>query len=219
MNGGGFTVSDIVQLAEHKLCGSYNFQPAEVDHLLAILGQRFGLDISSSHPNAVKHVEAGVASHMRICRATTGDRKWSFTMYPSEPFLSCIAASLLHQSPETLKDCLQTLARKVFDGMISTGQAGELASRLLWLLAKDILVRAEDKNLQVSPQLARGWDAELTDCKMVPLFTYLEFLFGRQSWPAKALETLKGAHVNFSHWVEMDAPISTDDNENPIWVR
>ena len=37
--------------------------------------------------------------------------------------------------------------------MISTGQAGELASRLLWLLAKDILVRAEDKNLQVSPQL------------------------------------------------------------------
>ena len=70
MNGGGFTVSDIVQLAEHKLCGSYNFQPAEVDHLLAILGQRFGLDISSSHPNAVKHVEAGVASHMRICRAT-----------------------------------------------------------------------------------------------------------------------------------------------------
>ena len=63
--------------------------------------------------------------------------------------------------------------------MISTGQAGELASRLLWLLAKDILVRVEDKNLQVSPQLARGWDAELTDFKMVPLFTYLESIIYR----------------------------------------
>ena len=219
MKNGGYAVSDIVNLAEEKLCRAHSFQPSEVNHLLAILGQRFSLEISSSHPEAVKHVEHSVANHMRICLATSEDQKWSFTKYPSEPFLSCIATSILHRAPDILRMSLETLRRKVHDGLVSTGQAGELTSRLLWLLAKDILVRVEGGNFGINSQLLeRSWDAELTDCRMVPLIAYLKFLFGVRPWPSEALEVFKDAYVNFSHWVEMDAPITTDDDD-PEWVR
>ena len=67
-------------LAENKLCGAYGFRPSEFNHLLAILGQRFGLEILSSHPEAVKHVERGVVSHMRVGLATGEDRKMVCTV-------------------------------------------------------------------------------------------------------------------------------------------
>ena len=218
LKNGGYAVSDVVNLAEDKLCGAHSFRPSDVNHLLAVLGQRFGLEISSSHSEAVTHVEHGVANHMRVCLATGEDRKWSFTKYPSEPFLSCIAASVLHRSSDTLKSCLETLRRKVDDRLVSNGQADELASRLLWLLAKDILARVEDGNVGISAQLEWGWDAELIDCKRISLIAYLTFLFGARSWPSEALKVFKDAYVNFSHWVEMDAPIATDDDD-PNWVR
>ncbi|KAH0835503.1 hypothetical protein J3R83DRAFT_9178, partial [Lanmaoa asiatica] len=78
-----------------------------------------------------------VASHLRICLATTLDRNWRFTSYPSEPLLSCVAACDLHARPERLEAGLGTLLKAVNSGMIDMGQRGELASRLLWLLAKD----------------------------------------------------------------------------------
>ena len=74
-------------------------------------------------------------------------------------------------------------------------------------------------NFGISSQLLeRSWDTELTDCKMILLITYLKFLFGVRSWPSEALGVFKDAYVNFSHWVEMDAPITTDDDD-PEWVR
>ena len=210
MKNGGYAVSDVVNLAEDKLCGAHSFRSSDVNQLLAILGQRFGLEISSSHPEAVAHVEDGVANRMRVCLATSKDRKWSFTRYPSEPFLSCIAASVLHRKSDTLKTCLETLRMKVQDGMISTGQAGELSSRLIWLLAKDMFVR-RNETVDISQESEMDWDAELPDCKMIPLFEYLNFLFGKQSWPKEASKTFQDAYVNFSHWVGMDASIATDD--------
>ena len=37
-----------------------------------------------------------MTSHLRVCIKTTEDRLWSYTTYPSEPILSCAAASLLY---------------------------------------------------------------------------------------------------------------------------
>ena len=143
------TVVDLVNLAMLKLCGSKKFIPNDVNHMIAVLGQRFGLEICFGHPESVKYLERGVASHLRICVSTTDDRMWSFTSYPSEPFLSCIAAfTLLGEEPvqknkshAQLKTSLQTLRAKIYDGMVDKGKAGELVSRLLWLLAKDLFVR------------------------------------------------------------------------------
>ena len=202
--------SELVTLAQQKLRGDKFFNPDDTKHMLAILGQRFGLEICFGHPEAVEHVKSGVANHLRICLATTEDRTWSFTCYPSEPFLSCIAASILHGSTDTLRRCLESLQRKVFNGMISTDQAGELASRILWLLAKDLLVRAEGKNLFFTGS-PKKWSAMLNDCRMIPLLGYLEHVFGKHTWPSEALAAFDRAYINFSHWLDMDKNIGTND--------
>ena len=206
-----YSTYEVVSVARQKLCGDKVFDPADTQHMLAILGQRFGLEICFGHPEAVEHVESGVASRLRICLTTTEDRTWSFTCYPSEPFLSCIAASILHGSTDTLYFCLRSLQKKVYNGMISIDQAGELASRMLWLLAKDFLVRAQGKNLFFTDSPIPDWSATLNDCRMVPLMGYLEHVFGKQNWPPKALEAFKDAYINFSHWLDMDENIGTKD--------
>ncbi|KAL4064133.1 hypothetical protein V8B97DRAFT_2026162 [Scleroderma yunnanense] len=206
----GYNVLHLAHLAGQKLCGNKAFDPSSVDQMLAVLGQRFGLEISFGHPESVERIERGVTSHMRICIATTEDRAWSFTTYPSEPFLSCIAASTLHGGKYMLRDGLYTLQRRTYSGMVSIGQVGELASRLLFLLAKDLFVRAMfGKDLFVGFQSENDWDVELVDCKAVPLIKYLNFLFGERSWPPEALVAFKDAYVNFSHWVAMEGNIAT----------
>lgn len=116
------------------------------EQAFAVLSQRFGLDIAFGHRDAVRHVETSVASHLRVCIKTTEDRIWSYSTYPSEPILSCVAASLLHGDglgkDDTLVVTLRCLERMVNDGLVDIGRIGELVSRFLWLLAKDFFVRA-----------------------------------------------------------------------------
>lgn len=123
--------------------------------VLAILGQRFGLKVTFGHPDSVEHLEKGVVSHLRMCLATTLDRKWWFTSYPFEPLLSCVAASDLHAAPGILESALGTLLTTVSFGMIDMGQRGELASRLLWLLAKDLFIRTRAKNVVIEMPTTR----------------------------------------------------------------
>ena len=207
MKESNYSTYEVVAVARQKLCGDKVFDPADTKHMLAILGQRFGLEICLGHPEAVKHVECGVASHLRICLATTENRTWSFTSYPSEPFLSCIAASILHGSTDTLQTCLRSLQKKIYSGMISTGQAGELASRMIWLLAKDFFIRTQGKGLFFASPPIPDWSATLNDCMAIPLMGYLEHVFGKRAWPSEALKAFGNAYINFSHWLDMEKSI------------
>jgi hypothetical protein len=174
------------------------------------------VNVTFGHPDAVEHLENGVASHLRICLATTLDRNWRFTSYPSEPLLSCVAAMDLHEKPEKLGLALSTLLVAINSGMIDMGQRGELASRLLWLLAKDLFVRTQAKNMVV--KLPSTWAEHLADCQMIPVVDWLEFIFGPQIWDEEdtqgslAHELFENAYLNFSHWVTMDAYIAGTKN-------
>src|SRR6266568_5041443 len=137
----------VLDTVSTKLYGSARFDPSNTSHVLAILGQRVNLNITLGHPDSVEHLEKGVASHLLICLATTLDRNWRFTSYPSEPLLSCVAARDLHAAPDLLGGALSTLLNIVNSGMIDMGQRGELASRLLWLLAKDLFIRTTAQNV------------------------------------------------------------------------
>jgi len=64
--------------------------------MIVVLGQRFSLEICFGHLESVKYLEQGGASHLQICVSTNADRVWMFSNYPSEPFLSCVAAFILH---------------------------------------------------------------------------------------------------------------------------
>ncbi|KAI9566680.1 hypothetical protein HD554DRAFT_2040055 [Boletus coccyginus] len=209
----------VLDTASAKLCGGDEFDASNMDHVIEVLGQRFGLNVTFGHPDSVEHLESGVASHLRICLATTLDRNWRFTSYPSEPLLSCVAARSLHAVPGKLKVALGTLLNAVNSGMIDVGQRGELASRLLWLLAKDLFVRTETKVVNNIPS---SWDEHLIDCQMIPVVDWLEFIFGTHMWNADdnqaslAHDMFKDAYINFSHWVCMEANIAGSNEGNEL---
>ena len=210
----------VLDTASSKLCGGYDFDAQKTNHVLAVLGQRFGVNVTFGHPDSVEHLESGVASHLRICLATTLDRNWRFTNYPSEPLLSCVAARDLHEGPEKLKFALGTLLNAVNSGMIDVGQRGELASRLLWLLAKDLFIRTEAKNMVT--KMPSTWAEHLIDCQMIPVVDWLEFIFGPRIWDEDnqsllARKMFKDAYLNFSHWVCMEANIAGSKEGNELW--
>ncbi|KAG0702724.1 hypothetical protein DFH29DRAFT_920145 [Suillus ampliporus] len=196
------SIAEIMMLAAQKLCKS----------------KEFGLDICFGHPDAVSYLEKGVASHLRICFSTTEDRAWTFTGYPSEPLLSCVAAILLHKSPTCLTGALRVLKKKVDGGMVELGQSGELTSRLLLLLAKDMCVRkylSKDRPPYIWDlhyNVEGSWDAELMDCRKVSVIRFLQYLFGEDFWSTveEAKTAFKHAYINFSHWVPMTEFISPE---------
>ncbi|KAF9244221.1 hypothetical protein BU15DRAFT_59546 [Melanogaster broomeanus] len=204
-------IQETQNLACHKLCGGSMYDPGTTRQSLAVLGQRFALDICFGHREAVEHMESLVASHLRVCITVTEDRTWSFTTYPSEPYLSCVAANILHEKSQLRDETLKVLMKKVNDGMIDMGQSGELASRLLWLLAKDLLVRTHHPpDKFIDERKGRGWEAELIDCQEVSVCDFFTFLFGSDFWTKagqSATTAFKDAYVNFSHWVSMDFSI------------
>ncbi|KAG1762193.1 hypothetical protein EDD22DRAFT_892969 [Suillus occidentalis] len=145
----------------------------------------------------------------------------TFTGYPSEPLLSCVAAILLHRAPNSLVNALMVLDSKVEDGMVKIGQRGELASRLLLLLAKDLFVRKNPSSGETMEI-----DAELIDCQKVSVIDFLEYLFGKTFWlnlADQAKAAFQHAYINFSHWVSMSEfispPVPDQTDADPLSTR
>lgn len=198
--------------AEQKLCKHPSFDAEQRRQAIAVLGQRFAFHICFGHPTSVRYITNGIASQMRTCISTSEDHSWQYTSYPSEPFLSHVSATLLHQSPRNLNKSLECLREKLADGMIDIGQNGELISRLLWLLGKDFTSPIS----LTQPSTQRG--EQLHYCKPVRVLDYLETLLGEEYLPKDSKEAdaakdaLKNSYVNYSHWITMDkniaAPVS-----------
>ncbi|KAI6042758.1 hypothetical protein EDC04DRAFT_2891606 [Pisolithus marmoratus] len=214
-----YDVEEMMGIAISKLFGT----SANKDLPLVIWSQRCCLEVTLGHHEAIRFVESGVASYLRICIATTDDRNCIFTTYLSESFLSCAAASLLH-TDRNLDTFLKTLEGKILNGMVDVGKSGELASRLLWLLAKDLYVRrAPLVGSVVRAEDRQPWQSELIDCQLISVIDYFRFVFGKNFWEVagekvpgtgkKAKEVFNNAFVNFSHWVRMDGHISASKND------
>jgi len=179
---------------------------------------------------SVELLENGMASHLRICLSITLDQTWRFTSYLSEPLLSCVAAINLHGTAQSLEKSLEELLDLIKAGMIDMGQRDELASRLLWLLAKDLFIRTRHGVVTTFPST---WDEHLIDCQMIPVVDWLEFIFGSRIWDrdntqaSLARKMFENAYLNFSHWVRMDTHDTPDEEEElpldawtlPHWQR
>ena len=194
----GFSPEQILELAREKLCGERKFVP-DNNQALAVLGQRFGLDIAHGHESASTHAEMGITDHLRVCIKMTEDWSWCETTYPSEPIVSCAAASLLHEG-DHLDRSLSKLEEMVRNGIIDT-QLETLLGRLLWLLAKDLFVRKTNAS-EIIYANAQS-EPELLDCQPVSVVEFFAFMFGQRIWEMapQAREAFRNAYVNFSHWV------------------
>ncbi|KAG2114169.1 uncharacterized protein F5147DRAFT_678222 [Suillus discolor] len=209
----------VLKLAGQKLCDSIAFDSMATNQALAVLAQRFALDIRFGHRDTVSYIKTAVASHLRVCFSTTENGLWSDTFHPSEPFLSCVAAMLLHQSPDNLPNVLHVLENRIHSGMVEIGQRGELTSRLLLLLAKDLFIRRNPPETAIQHLLYNGSEhAELLDCQKVSVVGFLEYLFGTAFWSdseagEEAKTALQHAYINFTHWITMEEFISPADGD------
>ncbi|KAI6019034.1 hypothetical protein BKA83DRAFT_4127635 [Pisolithus microcarpus] len=155
------SVEEIIAIAISKLHGINENRNV----LLTVLSQRFCLHVTFGHHEAVEFLASSVASHLQVCIFFSKDHNWGFTTYPSEPFLSCAAASVLNDK-FNLDKHLWVLEDKIISGMINVGKSGELASQLLWLHAKDVYICCTSPASPVI-QAADGqeWKSELIDCQ------------------------------------------------------
>ena len=140
---------------------------------------------------------------------------YSYTTYPSEPLLSAAAADLLYAKEENPFRAITEVSSMVNDGLVNIGDAGELASRFLWLLAKDSCVNKGfvwRSPIRLTNNGVQG-DYELMYCKPVLVIKFLELLFGPNFWKkaSKARKIFQDAYFNFSHWVEMGFYITRGD--------
>jgi hypothetical protein len=214
----GHNLEWVFQLAVQKLIATTEYIGSDPYQTLAVLGQRFCLDLCFGHRDVTRFVETSVASHLRVCITTTENGIWRYTTYPSEPFLSCAAAHLLHEDSRSLP---QTLTYRLNNGMIETVTHGELVSRLFWLIAKDLFVIHQKGSRDSYDRSAADFNTELYHCSMIPVVDFFEFVFGEDFWSRcagpEAKQAFKDAYVNFSHWVSMESDIrQTDSTENQL---
>ncbi|KAF8598013.1 hypothetical protein BDV93DRAFT_526995 [Ceratobasidium sp. AG-I] len=194
--------SDIIlQTACEKLCKSLTFDPYNYMQALAVLGQRFCLNPRFGNHRALAYLQNSVSSYMLVCADTTEDMTWQTTLYPSEPLLSCAASKLLHRRPNNIHGALLCFGDEVTRGLIDIAKRGELASRLILLLAKDLCVRQPNV-------LPPNWgEKTLLDCRPLPVTEYLKFMFGADRLSDSMKELFHDWYIDFSHWILMDEKV------------
>ncbi|KAH8117060.1 hypothetical protein DFH11DRAFT_1148974 [Phellopilus nigrolimitatus] len=208
------SVYELTELRQSKLVKG-RFKEKD-DQWLAVMSQRFCLDLVSGHLLTVAFEEEAVAGYMRYLTTTSEKGDILNTAYPSEPVLSQSAAEHLWEygSVDPFVTPILALSVKINEGVINKVTVGELVARLLLLIAKDICAR----------ELEVGKD-EFRYCGSVRLVTWLKRLFGDDIFSGKeesVEEHFGNTVINFSHWVGMAENIADEETNSyphPEWLQ
>jgi hypothetical protein len=128
---------------------------------------------------------------MRLLTGISPDRQILYTHTPSEPILVLGAADILYGSDTSWSPILDTFNKRLCEsGLIEKGLIGELAARILLLIARDF----------AAPGDAASRKRDIL--KLVPLLAFFDQLFGVKTWCGEGFRnTFLTAYVNFTHWV------------------
>jgi hypothetical protein len=192
---------DIVDLASLKLTCGLGFDAKDKNHVFAVLSQRLCLEPIPVASEAVALADRSVANHMRLITGISNDSRIFHTYSPLEPILALGAVDILYQEAERLGQVLNTFTKDLLcsDGLVEKGLTGELAARILLLLARDF----------AAPKLEGGRNL----LKPVPLLSVIDTLFGNTTWAGsdecrvKYKDAFGKAYVNFTHWIVTKDPL------------
>ena len=192
---------ELIKTACTKLLNGIGFDYGSTDHVFAVLSQRICLEPIAFNPEAIALAERSVAHHMRLITGISAGRRTLHTYSPSEPVLVLAAVDILYSTGDgrLLGRVLDTFSNHLCkSGLVETGLMGELAARLLLLLARDSA--APIPELRHCPDLLQP----------VRLLDVMGILFsGNRTWTkghTKLTGAFGNAYVNFTHW------IVTEDN-------
>jgi len=194
--------NEIIDLASRKLTNTASFRAKDRDHVFAVLSPRFCLDPLLAGAEAVQLADRSVAHHMRLLTGFSPKHEIFYTNSPSEPILVLGAVDILYNpnaKENRLQGALHTLSVDLCSaGLVEKGVMGELAARILLLVARDF----------ASPEGIRGPNL----LRPISLLGFLHVLFGHDKWAGSNQDAFnkafKDAHINFTHWLVTKAPMS-----------
>jgi hypothetical protein len=126
-------IHSLFQVARYKLLMSETFDPKNEYQCLALLGSRAAMTFLGAEKISLDMVR----SHAATLFSVSPDRSRVFIGYPSEPVLPAVAATITINRQDHWVDLLYVLERSVLSGLVEAGQRGELAARLVLLMAVD----------------------------------------------------------------------------------
>ncbi len=156
-----------------------------------------------------------VEKHMRICLAATAGLNSMRTISPSEPLLAEGAYIAMADW-----SAAEALLQNIDDSSVSAGDQGELIAALIILLARDDVVRSQEKSPEMLDDTKLRNDGMFTG-RVVTVVQLLRALFTKQeqtNWPlqpptvyqypqAKTVsleEAFKGGYVWFNHFIRAE---------------
>ncbi|KAM6498815.1 hypothetical protein JOM56_006763 [Amanita muscaria] len=174
---GGEKQEYVLSLAKYKLAPvksdkiyqGHDVGPDPTYSLTAIIDLLLMLDYNPDHKTVQELQKELVSSHMRTCVSIPADREYIRSCYPSEPFLAEAAmtrlAEILYLDDNTYPDCvIDTVNSHFSHGLLSSGDLGELATRMLLIDAYMTACRDAVSGKQVI--YSRG-------CKLTDFLTHL----------------------------------------------
>jgi hypothetical protein len=184
---------DVIDTAHLKLTNGESFKEYDEYHVLAVLSQRLCIDPVLASVEAVRLANGSVARHMRLLTGISPDGREFHTHSPSEPALVLGAVDILYRTPDRWPSVLNSLCATLCKGgLVDKGLMGELAARMLLLLARDF----------ATPRGTNGVPDVLLP---IPVMDFFDKLFGVKTWCGELREDFVQAfrytYVNFTHWI------------------
>jgi hypothetical protein len=124
-------VKNLTEIAIEKLLCIPLLPPLSEGQLFALLGSTIQPQIYE----AARLNSELVSSHLAHCLYISPSRERIISDYPSQFTLSMAANYFLARNKDVMISCIKALAVILRQGLISSGNAGELASRIILLLA------------------------------------------------------------------------------------
>ncbi|KAI6112925.1 hypothetical protein F5141DRAFT_1063242 [Pisolithus sp. B1] len=108
---------------------------------------------------------------------------------------------------------LKALEDDILSGMVNVGKSCEPASRLLWLLAKDLYGHhAPPHRSAIRAVNEQEWNSELVHWQVISVSTTFALSSGRTSSGTGLEKKLKRLFFTDFYWVSMDKNISVSKN-------
>lgn len=189
-----------------------------MDNPASLILPRYCLRFDAGRLGAQAFLEKTMTSLFSVYGTRQGHSPvWMQAAYPSEPFFANLCASQLHQDEDVLGEALRGLYHGLDRGYILAEPDDRLETRLLLLSCKDIVAERLPRLPTSDARLT-----ELTYCRMVPVTSFLETMFGPHCLPSdqesshRARTIFAHAYVNFSHWILADTEIGKSRALDPI---
>jgi hypothetical protein len=167
-------VHKVAQYALNKLLCSFKTGPIEIteSRALALLGPTIGVPLHG-HARVKSQL---MESHAAHCGYIDANRDSQYAFYPSQPIYALAANYYLQMNEDVLISCINSLTAVLSQGHVSTGDAGEIASRIILLCAMN-KTAADMKTAKETSADSKGMKC-ISFPDPVPVTKFLETLTG-----------------------------------------